>query len=166
MRRLALLLFVALTAACGITPVQIGAGPSPGASADVVQDLTLQGKVPDRWTTPDVSCDASGSSLAVTLTQKRNNTTLVLTIKVTSGYEGVGEYQMGLGPSGKDASVDIKLSPADKPDSPVALSTSSLPVTIAVTQKTPAAGSIDGRLGQVADPYDVAEVITGHWRCP
>lgn len=166
MRRFALLLLLALTAACGITPIQGGSSPSPGASPDVVQDLTLQGKIADRWTAVDVTCTPLGDSLEVRLTQTRNNNKLILTLAVTSGYEGVGDYQNGLGPSGKPATVQVKLAQADKPDPPVALSTSSLPVGLSVTQKTPPLGSIDARLGQVADTYDVAEIVTGHWRCP
>ena len=122
--------------------------------------------MPDRWTTVAVTCNPEGDSLQIKLTQTRASSKLILTLAISSGYEGAGDYENGLSPSGKPATVDVTLAQADKPDPPVALSTSSLPVALSVTQKTPPAGAIDARLGQVADPSDVAEIITGHWRCP
>jgi hypothetical protein len=158
-------------AGCSATPTVV-ASPRPTETATTaVQDLTLVGKLPDRWTTAEVDCSGGGSgSLSVSLTggaQRR----AVLTIDISSGYSGPGEYAETGGPDGKPAAVSVTLQP-DGDSGPVAISTSNLPVTITVledkTHDKAAAqtmGRIDASLGQQANPVDAIEYVTGTWRC-
>jgi hypothetical protein len=162
---------VLLLAGCSPAPT-VGASPRPTDTATTaVQDLTLVGKLPDRWTTAEVDCSGDGSgSLSVTLAggaQRR----AVLTIDISSGYSGPGEYAETGGPDGKPAAVSVTLQP-EGDSGPVAISTSNLPVTVTVLKDknhdkaaAQTMGLIDASLGQQANPVDAIEYVTGTWRC-
>jgi hypothetical protein len=162
---------VVLLSGCAFTPSAHPTSGPTNAATTAVQDITLTGRLPDRWTTAEVQCSGGGSdSLTVTLTGGGDRKS-TLTINIASGYDGPGEYSETLGPNGKPDELSVALQ-AEGDNEPLAVSTSALPAIVTVLRdkdrdKTApqTMGQIEARLGMQANPVDPIEFVSGTWRC-